>query len=84
MKRAFFSLAIVAGMIAAPAIASAAPLSERLAAFNASLSAMPCATDSDCEARALSFGIDPELLSAIFDCENGDETACDYVDENTN
>jgi hypothetical protein len=45
---------------------------------------MPCATDSDCEARALSFGIDPELLDAVFDCENGDETACDYVDENTN
>lgn len=82
MRRAFLSLAIACGIFAAPAMA--APLSDRLAAFNASLEATPCSSDSDCEARALSFGIAPDLLDAITDCENGDDAACDYVDENAN
>jgi len=82
MRRAFLSLAIAASMFAAPAIA--APFADRLAAFHASLDAMPCASDTDCEARALSFGIAPDLLDAMTDCENGDAGACDYVDENAN
>ena len=84
MRRAFLSLAIVASIFAAPAIASDAPFAERLAAFNSSLIATPCGTDADCEARALSFGIAPDVLEAMTDCENGNDDACEFVDENAN
>lgn len=72
-------LALVAATFATSAIAT--PLSDRLQAFNAALVATPCETDSECEAMARAHGLDPDILDAISDCENGDDDACEVVDD---
>jgi len=83
------ALSLVAGcLVPLPVIfalgeAPRAPLSARLAFAQADLAAAPCATDSDCSARAASHGLAPEYFDAPDDwlseaCDHGDETACAY------
>jgi hypothetical protein len=79
MSRARALAFALVAILSSPAVA--APIGERLAAFNASLQATPCGSDTDCEARALAHGLDPELLNAIVDCENGDCEACKRIDD---
>lgn len=49
--------------------------------FNRELVRVGCDTDTSCEALARKHGLDPEMLDAITDCENGNRRACRLIGE---
>lgn len=51
----------------------------KVRAFNRELIQKGCDTDASCEGLARKHGLDPEMLDAITDCENGNRRACRQI-----